>query len=154
MVCTQEEMERRVMEELRQRSLREDINRMMALSYQDCCAKDGTVMLCHRMAAWERNVMDTMHGGLITFLLDAAMAIACRACTGDRAMPTMDLYVSFLRPVWGGEAICVEGRVEHVGRRTIHASARLWTGGGERLCAAASANFCRTAPAGEASGGT
>ena len=149
--CTQEEMERRAIAEVERRSRHHDINEMMAVSYCACSADERTLELCHQVAGWEVNVMGSMHGGLFTFLLDATMAIVSRAYTGDEITPTMDIHVSFLRPVRQGDVAHMKARIDYVGRHMIHLTAELRTEQSGQLCASAAANFYRVAPPGSSS---
>ena len=141
--CTQPEMEQRARDELERRRQRQDINQMVALAFQSCSAEGRFLELSHQMADWELNVMGTMQGGLLSFLLDANMAIACRAYTGDRMTPTLDIHVNFLRPVKQGATVYTRATVLHVGRSVVNLSAELWTEDRERLCATATAVFFR-----------
>ena len=144
--CTQEEMARRAVQELERRNQRSDINQMMTVTFARCSAEERYLELYHQMAEWEINVIGTMHGGLISFLLDATMAIACRAYTGDQVTPTLDIHVNFLRPVRQGSVVQTRGTVTHVGRRIVNLTAELWTEKREKLCATASATFYRADP--------
>ena len=116
---------------------------MMTLVFAQCSAEEKYVELTHQMADWETNVFGTLHGGLIAFLLDATMAIACRAYTGDHATPTLDIHVNFLRPVKQGELVQTRATIVHVGRRVVRLSAELWTESRARLCATSDATFYR-----------
>jgi len=141
--CTQLEMEQRVMAELERRNQRSDINQMMRLSFAGCSAAERCLELKHQVADWEANTMGTMHGGLISFLLDATMAIACRAYTGDQLTPTLDIHINFLRPVKQDAVVCSRAVVIHAGRSIVNLTAELWTESRDRLSATASAAFFR-----------
>lgn len=141
--CTQEEMQNRALTELSKRNQRNDINQMMTVQYVDCSAEDGYLELSHQMADWEINIMNTMHGGLISFLLDATMAIASRSYTGDSMTPTLDMSVQFLRAVKAGTTVFTRATITHVGRRIINLNAELWTESRAHLCATASGTFFR-----------
>ena len=140
---TQEQMEQLVRDSLKYRKQWGGINEMMGLSLEECCAQTGAVQLSHRMAFWETNVLGTMHGGLITFLLDTVMAIGARACTGDRRTPTSDIHVNFLRPVQQDSTVHIRAEAMHVGRHLLQMRADLWTDSPDRLCASATATFYR-----------
>lgn len=144
--CTQSAMEASARREFEHRRLGHDINQMMEVSFVECSALERSLTLCHTMTAWEVNPQGTMHGGLITYLLDAAMAIANRSYTGDATSPTMDIHVNFIRPVLQGSRVFVRATLLQVGRSCVTARAELWTGERERLCAAASALYRRTGP--------
>lgn len=141
--CTQEEMEQRACAELSQRNQRDDINRMMKVSFSQCSAKDCFLELSHQPENWETNIFGTLHGGLIAFLLDATMAITCRAYTGDRFTPTLDIQVRFLRPVHQESLVYTRATILHAGRNVIQLTAELWEEDRTRLCASASASFYR-----------
>ena len=141
--CTQEEMEQRARAEVMRRSQCNDINQMMGLAFDRCSANERSLELHHQMADWELNVLGTMHGGLITFLLDASMGIISRAYTNDQMTPTLDIHVNFLRPVKQGATVHVRSHVVRVGRNVINLTAELWTESQDHLCATASATFFR-----------
>lgn len=143
---TKETMEERVLAELRRRTQRDDINRMMPMELVGCSPEARCVEVSHELSDWELNFMDTMHGGLISFLLDSTMAITGRAWTGDRITPTLNLQVSFLRPVKKGSLITTRATITHVGRRVINLTAELWTDHPDRPCATASGTFYRPDP--------
>ena len=49
------------------------------------------------------NPMGTLHGGVLSSLADSAMGLAYASTLGEReSFTTLDLKVSFLRPVWTG----------------------------------------------------
>jgi uncharacterized protein (TIGR00369 family) len=62
------------------------------------------------------NPAGTVQGGFITAMLDETMGPAALAQLGPGHMvPTLELKVSFLRPVHPGRLIC-DGRVVHMGK--------------------------------------
>lgn len=142
--CTQPELESRVLAELARRNAREDINQMMQLQFVQCSADEGSVELLHPMQDWEINIYGTMHGGLIALILDATMAVTCRSWTGDRATPTLDIHVNFLRPVKQGEPVHTKAYVVHAGRSVVQLRAELWTSDPAKTCASADAVFFRS----------
>ena len=140
---TQAQMQQLILESLECRRQWGGINQMMELSLESCYAETGVVHLSHPMAFWETNVIGTMHGGLITLLLDSAMAIAALCCTGNRRMPTSDIHVSFLRPVQQDSTVHIRAYSMHAGKRLLQMRAELWTNSPELPCACASATFYR-----------
>ncbi|MDJ0782413.1 MAG: PaaI family thioesterase [Desulfosarcinaceae bacterium] len=82
------------------------------------------------------NVFGTVHGGVLTTLLDTAMTAAVWSTQPPgRIAATMALNINFNRPVTqsSGRLHC-EGRTLHVGRRTATAEGRLTDAAGQ-LCA-------------------
>ena len=82
------------------------------------------------------NPFGTVHGGILTTLLDTAMTAAVWSKLGaGRVTATMALNVNFIRPVAEASGVLrCEGRSIHVGRRTATAEGRLTDAAG-RLCA-------------------
>ena len=142
-LCTAEEFSARVQAELVRRNERRDINQMLELRLLSCDADGRSVSFLHPAQAWEANIYNTLHGGVISFLLDASMAVTCRAWTGDKATPTLDIHVSFLTPAGIDGALCTKAFVVHAGRSVVQMRAELWSQASERLCATADAIFYR-----------
>ena len=143
---SQETLEQRVRDELARRNARTDINQMMELEFVSCSADKQTLELFHPMKDWEINIYGTLHGGLISLLLDASMAIASRTFTGDKATPTLDIHVNFLRAVKQGESVHTKAWVVRIGRSMVQLRAELWITAPERTCASADAIFFRSDP--------
>lgn len=141
--CTQETFQARLEAELARRRSRNDINQMMQLDLTGCDAQTRTVTFLHPAEDWEVNIYGTLHGGLISLLLDASMAVTCRAWTVDKATPTLDIHVNFISPAKQGLPVHTQACVVHAGRNIVQMRAELWTGDFARLCATADANFYR-----------
>ena len=74
------------------------------------------------------NPLGTVHGGWISTLLDSAMGCAVHSVLeAGRAYTTVDMTVSFVRPVFEktGKLRC-EGKIIHVGNRIATAEGRVW----------------------------
>jgi uncharacterized protein (TIGR00369 family) len=101
-------------------------------------AEEGSVTVTLDPQEFHYNPLGTMHGGVISTLLDTAAA-----CSVHTTLPagvgytSLDLNVKFLRPVTlaSGRLTCT-GTVIQRGRRTALAEARLTDGQG-RLAAQA-----------------
>jgi len=72
------------------------------------------------------NQQGTVHGGFITELADAAIGTAhsTRVATGE-SFATIDLKVSFLRPVWNSTLRAV-ARPVHAGHSISHYQCEIW----------------------------
>jgi uncharacterized protein (TIGR00369 family) len=98
------------------------------------------------------NPMCTVHGGVLSTVLDSAMGCAVQSTLGPgESYTTIDLHVTFVRAVTAasGRLRC-EGEVVHAGRRLATAQARLLDAQG-RLCAHA-VSSCMIRRAGDANG--
>lgn len=85
---------------------------------------------------------EVIHGGVISSLLDLAACFALVGSLGGTA-PTIDLNVSFLRPLVPGKVI-VTGRLIKPGRSVAFAEASLWNEG-QKVAATARGTFAASA---------
>lgn len=83
------------------------------------------------------NPLGTVHGGIITTLLDSAMGCAVHTTLPPGGMyTTLELKVNFLRPVFGGGArLLAEGTVLHRGGTAVLAEATILEDGTGRKVA-------------------
>jgi uncharacterized protein (TIGR00369 family) len=94
------------------------------------------------------NPFASVHGGLAATMIDSATACAALSlCPVGQSMTTLELKVSFVRPITvESGALRCEGRIVHAGRRVATAEARLLDGAA-RLCAHGSATCLFFPPA-------
>jgi len=96
-------------------------------------AEPGHVKLEFQASEQMLNPVGVVQGGFITAMLDEAMGPAALAALGPgHAIPTLELKVSFLRPVRPGRVVA-EARVVHLGRSIAFMEASLFDEEGERL---------------------
>jgi uncharacterized protein (TIGR00369 family) len=72
-------------------------------------------------AEWMYNPMGIVHGGVAATILDTCMGVAVASTTPDGVgHTTSDLQVRYLRPLTAESGrVLAEGKVVHVGRRTV-----------------------------------
>jgi uncharacterized protein (TIGR00369 family) len=104
-------------------------------------ASDGGVCAETVLPAWLQGWRGVAHGGIVTLLLDEAMAHAAGAA--GLLGVTADLNVRFRKPVPLGEPVRLIGRVLRRRRNVLDTEAEL-IGSGDRLLASASARFVVT----------
>ena len=122
---------------------------MDTLGITDLRAEHGRVVVEMPAAEFHYNPLGSVHGGVISTLLDTAAACAVHTTLAVGELYTsVDLTVKFLRPVTvdSGLLTC-EGTVIQRGRRTALAQAQLTDGAG-RLVAHATST-CMIFPAGQ-----
>jgi uncharacterized protein (TIGR00369 family) len=110
--------------------------------------EEGSVTVRLEPQEFHYNPLGTVHGGVISTLLDTAAACSVHSTLGAGVGYTsLDLTVKFLRPVTvdSGELTCT-GSVIQRGRRTALAEARLTDGQG-RLAAHATSSCMIFTPA-------
>lgn len=90
-------------------------------------AERGVVVFGYMPQEREYNPMGTVHGGVLTMLLDTAMGSAVQSTLEPGAsFTTVELKSSFVRPVTvDAGPLRVEGQVMHAGRRSALAEAKL-----------------------------
>ena len=113
---------------------------MDTLGFTDLRPEPGRVVVEMPAAEFHYNPLGTVHGGVISTLLDTAAACAVHTTLAAGAFYTsVDLTVKFLRPVTvdSGLLTC-EGTVIQRGRRTALAQAQLTDGTGRLVAHATS----------------
>ncbi len=123
---------------------------MDTLGVTELVPEAGRVVVTMPAAEFHYNPLGSVHGGVISTLLDTAAACAVHTTLAVGELYTsVDLTVKFLRPVTvdSGVLTC-EGTVIQRGRRTALAQAQLTDGAG-RLVAHATST-CMIFPTGQA----
>jgi uncharacterized protein (TIGR00369 family) len=113
---------------------------METLGINGIDANDGRVAFSLKVEEFHYNPLGTVHGGVISTLLDS-----CTGCAVHSTLPagwgytSLDLSTKFLRPatVDSGLLRC-EGTVINRGRTTALAEARLYDGAGKLIAHATS----------------
>lgn len=76
--------------------------------------KDGLTMECHPRQEM-KNILGTLHGGVIASLVDAAIGVAVFSHCGGRRATTVNLEVTYLRPIHSGKAVA-RARLVKIGK--------------------------------------
>ncbi|KRE93612.1 aromatic compound degradation protein PaaI [Nocardioides sp. Soil774] len=113
---------------------------MQTLGFTDLRPEAGRVVVEMPAAGFHYNPLGTVHGGVISTLLDTAAACAVHTTLAvGEVYTSVDLTVKFLRPVTveSGLLSC-EGTVIQRGRRTALGQAQLTDGAGRLVAHATS----------------
>lgn len=102
--------------------------------------EEGRVTLTLKPEQKHLNVIDIVHGGVITSMMDTAMGIASMVAFPGEQMVTANLNMHFLAPLRKGSKVTTIGEVIHRSRKSVTTSGRTYNDACE-LCAAASATF-------------
>lgn len=105
---------------------------MATLDIQPHGISRGCVSFKLTPAEYHYNPIGTVHGGVVSTLVDSAMACAIHTLLPKGTVyTTLELKVNFLKPLKRdtGEVIC-EGKTIHVGGRVATAEARVVDNGG------------------------
>lgn len=93
----------------------------------------GTIEIAFHPDATMLNPRGTVQGGMVAAMLDDTMGPALASMTGGRIVPSsVDLNVSFLRPVMPGRVIG-KGRVVKLGKAIAFLEAELFDEAGNLL---------------------
>nr|XP_034314038.1 acyl-coenzyme A thioesterase 13-like [Crassostrea gigas] len=82
-----------------------------------------------------RNSHGTLHGGLMSLLVDAVTSWALHTKVRDRNSASIDLSLRFIKPARVGETVVIEARTTRCGRRVAFLSAEIRSKEGRQLLA-------------------
>jgi len=71
------------------------------------------------------NYMGTVHGGLISALVDTVCFFPRPLIPSGLKWTTVDLHVSYVRPAWKGDTLVARSELLHLGRRTARLSVKV-----------------------------
>jgi uncharacterized protein (TIGR00369 family) len=113
---------------------------------------EGRITFTMDPAEEHLNPLGTVHGGVLTTLLDSAMGCAVHTTLPAGALyTTLELKVNFLRPAFaGGGRLVAEGRVVHRGSSVALAEAQISDAATGKLVAHATSTCLLKAAASEA----
>ena len=117
----------------------ESIGAMLDFGFVSCSAEEASITLSHKVDVREVNIYNTLHGGIITWLMDSCMGILSRAYTGYETLVTMDVHVNFLRAIYAGDEVVIKATVTHAGSRIVNTVSELYVK--DKLMATADAIF-------------
>ncbi len=106
-------------------------------------AEKGEYLLRCRTFEWMRNANGTLHGGMCATVVDQAMGfIAHCVKQGDGTAPTIEMQVSYHRPLIPGEDVLVRVKVVSVTRRLMRLSSEAFQASNpEKVCLTATATY-------------
>ena len=117
------------------------IGDQMDLELISCEPESGLYVMRCKTAYWMRNIAGTLHGGMCATLVDQAMGcVAFCAKPGEGIAPTVEMNVTYHRPLIPGEDVLIYVRLESVTKHLMHLSAKAY-------CAAEPQKVCLGATA-------
>ena len=97
------------------------IGDMLDLRLVDCDLEKGEFLLQCQTQEWMRNIAGTLHGGMCATLVDQSMGcVAYCAKPGEGAAPTIEMNVSYHRPLIPGEDVLIRVQLVSVSRSLMH----------------------------------
>ena len=119
------------------------IGDQMQYELMDCDEESGEYTLLCRTFPWMRNIPGTLHGGMCATVVDQAMGfIAHCVKRGNGTAPTVELQVSYHRPLVPGEDVVVRIKVVSVTRTLMRLSSEAFQAGKpDKVCLTATATY-------------
>ena len=119
------------------------IGDQMHYTLLECDPEAGEYTLLCRTFDWMRNIPGTLHGGMCATVVDQAMGFVAHCVKrGDGTAPTVELQVSYHRPLNPGEDVVVKVKVISITRSLMRLSAQAHQAGKpEKVCLTATATY-------------
>ena len=119
------------------------IGSQMGYELLECDVEKGEYTLLCRTFDWMRNIPGTLHGGMCATVVDQAMGfIAHCVKRGEGTAPTIEMSVSYHRPLVPGEDVVTKIRVVSVTRSLMRLSCEAFQAGiPDRVCLTATATY-------------
>lgn len=121
----------------------DSIGDLMELELVDCVPEGGIYNMRCRTYDWMRNIAGTLHGGMCATLVDQAMGcVAYCAKPGEGIAPTVEMNVTYHRPLIPGEDVLIRVELTSASRSLIHLRSQAFlTSEPDKLCIAATAVY-------------
>lgn len=117
-------------------------NANMKPRFEKCDFATKTLLLSFPVENDKRNPMGVMHGGAVAGALDITMGSLTFFASGAHLTPTINLNVSYERPIPTGKRVFVEAKLLSCGKTMAYATARAWMEGAEeKTCYSAAGTY-------------
>ena len=119
------------------------IGDQMELELVDCQPEAGVYNMRCKTQNWMRNIAGTLHGGMCATLVDQAMGcVAFCAKPGEGIAPTVEMNVTYHRPLIPGEDVLIRVELTSVSRHLIHLRSQAFRcSQPDKVCIAATAVY-------------
>jgi len=119
------------------------IGDQLRLELVESDAEAGVYTMRCQTQQWMRNIAGTLHGGMCATLVDQAMGcVAFCAKPGEGIAPTIEMNVTYHRPLIPGEDALIRVRLESAGKHLIHLAAEAFSAKSpDKLCLASTAVY-------------
>jgi uncharacterized protein (TIGR00369 family) len=130
----------RINSEIDQRGPSFNVN--MRSRYESCDFATKTLVISFPVEEYMRNPSGVMHGGAVAGAMDIAMGSLTFYMSGETVTPTINMNVSYERPIPTGVRMFVESACLSCGKTMAYATARAWIEGQpEKTVASASGTY-------------
>ncbi len=101
-------------------------NVLMKPQFVSCDYETMTLRLSFQVEEYMRNPVGVMHGGAVAGAMDIAMGSMTFFMNGEYLTPTINMNVSYERPVFTGKRLIVESQGISCGKTMAYATSRAW----------------------------
>lgn len=114
-------------------------NVFMQSRFESCDFSTKTLILSFPVETNMRNPVGVMHGGCVAGAMDITMGSLTFYMSGEYLTPTINMNVSYERPIPSGKRLFVEATCLSCGKTMAYATARGWIEGSpeKTVCSAA-----------------
>ena len=113
--------------------------------FESCNFKKKALTVSVLVEDFMRNTNNVMHGGAVATVMDTVMGSLTFYMCGEHLTPTINMNVSYERPIPLGSRLFVESTCFSCGKTMAYASARAWVEGAPEKTVASAAGTYYTA---------
>ena len=104
------------------RTMAATLNGRLKAELHSCDEESQELTLRFPLQDWQVNGLGTLHGGMLSTMLDLAMSMAVYCSSRQSIPPTISMTVNYLRPVpMGADGVLIRARLTSLGRRNATA---------------------------------
>lgn len=97
------------------------LNGRLKAELEGCSDEEQELTLRFPLQDWQVNGLGTLHGGMISTMMDLTMSMAVYCFSRQSIPPTITMTVNYLRPVPMESAVWIKARVTSLGKRNATA---------------------------------
>ena len=97
------------------------LNGRLKAELESCDDQRQEITLRFPLEQWQVNGLGTLHGGMISTMMDLTMSMAVYCFSRQSIPPTISMTVNYMRPVPMGEYVWIKANVTSLGKRNATA---------------------------------
>lgn len=88
----------------------------MQPAFVSCNFEEGWLDMAYPVLEWELNPQRILHGGVLSTALDTSLGVLCHYYVYPKAVTTVTMNVTFLKPILPGDTFHIRARLDSLGR--------------------------------------
>lgn len=104
--------------------------------FVNCDPDKKTLTMAYDMTSWASNYRGVTHGGMIASVFDQCMGILAFWCAGGMVCQTVNMMITYLKPVPLETRLVIESTCTSSGRTIGNFTAKAWLEGAEDVIVA------------------